>query len=295
MSESRVPAAVYIPRIARYTHTAAFQEVADSLVWSLSQLGYSAYLAVELPRINILTIVLGWHLLGHLNQRPMPNSILYNLEQLKADDAGGGPSTSALRMLNAWYRVWDYSIANIDSLAVAGVEHVPLIPVAFTPNLVRVPRAAEQDIDVLQYGSLGARRQKIIEQLMEHGLKVVHAFDCYGAERDALIARAKVVLNMHYEHNRIFEEVRVSYLLANSKAVVAQVEPDTVIDHLYNRCVMGCPYDLLVDMCRELVANQHMRRYLEETGYRVYSRTSPLPALAAALGVGEPQRTTAHG
>ena len=51
-----------------------------------------------------------------------------------------------------------------------------------------------------------------------------------GAERDALIARARLVLNLHFYPTAIFELVRVSYLLANGKAVVAECGPETEID-----------------------------------------------------------------
>ena len=40
--------------------------------------------------------------------------------------------------------------------------------------------------------------------------------------RDDLIARAKVVLNINKHQAKIFEIVRVSYLMANAKAVVLQ-------------------------------------------------------------------------
>jgi hypothetical protein len=52
----------------------------------------------------------------------------------------------------------------------------------------------------------------------------------YREERDRLIARAKVVLNMHYYDARVFEIVRVSYLLSNEKAVVAECGATTTIE-----------------------------------------------------------------
>ena len=47
------------------------------------------------------------------------------------------------------------------------------------------------------------------------------AYGVYGAERDRLIARSRLVLNVHYFPTHIFEMIRVSYLLANRTAVVA--------------------------------------------------------------------------
>ena len=63
----------------------------------------------------------------------------------------------------------------------------------------------------------------------------MHPFNAYGGKRDALIARAKVVLNIHYYAAQVFEIVRVSYLLANSKAVVTEIGPDTDLDETERR------------------------------------------------------------
>jgi hypothetical protein len=58
----------------------------------------------------------------------------------------------------------------------------------------------------------------------------MHAFGAYGAGRDALVARSKIVLSMHYYEPAAFEIVRVAYLLANAKAVVAEVNPGETVD-----------------------------------------------------------------
>ena len=54
------------------------------------------------------------------------------------------------------------------------------------------------------------------------GINVKALFGVYGRERDKLIARSKIVLNMHHYSSQIFEIVRVFYLLTNRKAVVAE-------------------------------------------------------------------------
>jgi hypothetical protein len=51
---------------------------------------------------------------------------------------------------------------------------------------------------------------------------VHHAYDVWGPARDELIARAKVVLNLHYYEAAIFEQVRVSYLLNNEALVISE-------------------------------------------------------------------------
>ena len=50
------------------------------------------------------------------------------------------------------------------------------------------------------------------------GANVIPVFGLYGPPRDALIARSKIILNMHLYDAKVFEIVRVSYLLANLHA-----------------------------------------------------------------------------
>lgn len=92
--------------------------------------------------------------------------------------------------------MWDYSAANVARLAALGVAALH-VPIGYHPVLARIERAAE-DLDVLFYGSLNERREAVLDGLEARGLQVASVFGVYGAERDALIARAKLVLNVHY-------------------------------------------------------------------------------------------------
>ena len=91
------------------------------------------------------------------------------------------------------------------------------MPVGYVPELTRVAAAPAEDIDILFHGSMNERRNNVISQLRQAGLNAHTVFGMYGPARDALIARSKVVLNMHYYEANIFELVRVSYLLATAK------------------------------------------------------------------------------
>jgi hypothetical protein len=154
-------------------------------------------------------------------------TIVYNLEQI--DESSSWCSPTYLRMLQSC-QVWDYSAPNIASLTRLGVTvKVRHVPVGYVPELTRIAAGPAEDIDVLFYGSMNERRNNVISQLRQAGLNAHTVFGMYGPARDALIARSKVVLNMHYYEANIFELVRVSYLLANRKAVVAECKPGTKI------------------------------------------------------------------
>ncbi len=115
------------------------------------------------------------------------------------------------------------------------------------------------------------------------GLNTQAVFGVYGAARDTLIARAKVVLNLHFYEASIFEIVRVSYLLANRKAVVAECHDGTEVDPDMLDAVRPARYGQLVDACAELVHDEPERSALEERSFCRVSARSEGEYLTAAV------------
>ncbi|HET9059462.1 MAG TPA: hypothetical protein VFN61_06035 [Acidimicrobiales bacterium] len=255
-----------------YTHAAAFAEVTETVACGLRSLG--AQVTVAVNRIVVPgppPIVFGANLLEPHEVPMLPEgTIIYNLEQIASSSGWCTPHyLEALRR----HAVWDYSARNIAALHDAGIggaegSHVVHVPIGYVPELSRIPQAGEQDIDVLFYGSVNERRQKALDALRASGLRTHVAFNVYGAHRDELISRSKVVLNVHYYDTSIFELVRVSYLLANRKAVVAEYHEGTEIDDDIRGGVCLAAYDDLVAACQGLVADGARRRQLEDEGYR---------------------------
>ena len=62
----------------------------------------------------------------------------------------------------------------------------------------------------------------MLNALRGGGFRVEWLLNLYGADRDALLARSKIVINMHQHDAQVFEIVRVSYLLANRRTVVSE-------------------------------------------------------------------------
>ncbi|ALJ37767.1 hypothetical protein D9623_19145 [Azospirillum brasilense] len=113
-----------------------------------------------------------------------------------------------------------------------------------------------------------ALRRLGIDALGERGLTVVSLQHYYGALRDRFVADAKLVLNLHYYEAGIFEIVRVSHLLSNRKAVLAERHPDTEIDPDLPDAMAFAPYDGLVEAACALVADDARRAALAEAGQR---------------------------
>lgn len=153
------------------------------------------------------------------------------------------------------------------------------------PQLTRIPTVAHQDIDVLFYGAINERRKNILEGLIARGLRIEFLSGVYREECDRLIARAKVVLNMHYYDASVFEIVRVSYLLSNEKAVAAECGETTTLEADIRDAVRAVPYDRLIDACVELAADTNKRANLARNGFEIFARRDEKIILGNALGV----------
>jgi hypothetical protein len=155
-----------------------------------------------------------------------------------------------------------------------------LVEIGYVPELRRIVSVPQPDLDVLFIGSANQRRRAILQQLESAGIRLHATSNAYGAERDALIARAKIVLNLHYYHTGLFEAVRVSYLLTNSKAVVSEPSPD--IGH-FAEAVAVFPHQNLAAGCLQLLADDTRRRKLEATGFQHFSQRQESLILKRAL------------
>lgn len=286
--------AITIVKPAGYQHSEAFREVAVTLERTCARLGHEATITHELNLPGHQHIVLGAHL---LEQPPPPDAIIYNLEQVQPMAPWLTPKhLSVLR----GHPVWDYSRANIARLAELGAAKATHVPIGYVPELTRIAPATTEDIDVLLVGSTNERRLKVLKALRAKGLKVHVGFGVYGAARDQLLARAKVVLNVHYYEARVFEIVRVSYLLANSRCVVSEHGVDSEEEEALATGVAFVDYEHLVDRCAQLVADEAERARFKQTGFRLIQQRDVSTALSQALlphavatNQGEPPRALA--
>lgn len=276
---------ISIIRPEGYQHSDAFREIAETLLYGLESLGHRAAILENTVDPQATNIILGAHLLNESEMQALPpGTIVYNLEQI------GAPGLPARYYeLASRFQIWEYSSLNLK----VWHEHVCAFPpllveVGYAPGLSRITSAPEQDIDVLFYGSMNEHRSAVLERLKEEGVKVCSVFGIYGRGRDALIARAKIVLNLHYYEAWLFEAVRVSYLLANAKAVVSETAADV---GAYAEAVESLPYEELVRGCLDLLHDEPRRKELEQRGLRFIRRRgitrilqSVLPGSAVAGG-----------
>jgi hypothetical protein len=248
-----------------YLHSEATREAAEAIHYGLLALGYDSILTSQTDCQDRRHILLCPNLLPHY---PLPithDSILYNLDQVSPDSPWFQPR---LFELFRQYRVWDYSQRNIEELARAGIQGVRHLPLGYVPQLTRIARV-EEDIDVLFYGCLNARRLQVVTALRDSGLKIAVVFGVYGPERDCLIARSKIVLNMHFYEAKVFEAVRVSYLLANRRFVVSERGSEAGEESAFSSGLVFADYDGLANACVEYLARPEERQRIAQAGFEI--------------------------
>jgi hypothetical protein len=255
-----------------------YKDVIDTLQWGLGQLGHEVSYAVNQISGDATNIIFGAQMIPADTLRLLPaDTIVYQLEQLR-----GNTRPDYLYALQT-FSVWDYSESNIEFLRKLGpATEIKLVPIGFAPILEQVPKPEVQDIDVLMYGTAGQERLSAVYALSQSGLVTVFVSGLYGAARDALIARAKLVLNVTL-YRRVFEIVRVSYLLANKKAVVAVVDAGADVRNEFGRAIQFSDPQSLVRDCEALAKDDNARNVLESSGYSLFKQRDIRDILSVAL------------
>lgn len=264
-----------------YGHSRCFEEVALGLQSAFLDLGYRVPVVSDPALASGRVVVFGPHLLSRVPETSWPaDMILYNLEQVSGESKW---MTEGYRALLKRHSAWDYSPENIEALSGMGISGVTLCPIGFAEVLRRIQPAADQDIDVLFIGSINERRRTMLKSLRASGIGVRWGFDVYGGERDQLLARAKLILNMHMYDAKVFEIVRVSYLLANRMCVVSETSLDPRPEARFRDGVAFAAADDLPEACARLLGDQEARRKMRDEGFRIFSSMPQRDYLRAAL------------
>ncbi len=261
-----------------YIHAAAFSEIVEAVFHGMLQLDLRVELVREPRALSDRAILIGAHLLGAEECAEIPDgAIVYNSEH-----AGSGFLTPHYEALLRRCTTWDYSADNARVFGARLATAVNYVPLGYVPQFTRVVRQ-NADIDVLFVGSSSPRREQVLDALRVQGLIVHHAFGVYGAARDALIARARVVLNMHFHLPGAFEVVRVGYLLANRCAMVCEVNPGETVDADLAGAFLAAPFSELATVTARLVEDAALRSVFAEAGFRAFAARNQAVILRDAL------------
>jgi hypothetical protein len=243
--------------------TGAFAEVVRLLHASLQSLGYPCDVSTNDIRKDHTNILIGYQLTApNPVMRNFP-VVIYQLEQLTRSNERF--CDQWLEMLSLAQGVWDYSRSNIEFMEENGISGAKYLPIGYHPSLETIKPAPVEDIDVLFYGKATDRRKQILEPLSRL-CKFFYVGGVWGAERDAVIARSKIVVNLRHGDADRFEQVRVSYLLNNGRCVVSEDSPDNPYPGMF----AATTPQLLAPTCMEYLADEHRRHELAQRGASLF-------------------------
>lgn len=264
-------------------HSHIFDEVALALQKSFEFLGGTAPLVRSRSDLGgRLPIIFGANIIAEARQALVPSgSIVVNLEQIT--EGTDWVPRHYIQLLRR-YPVFEFSIRNLDAARrLHRIADIHLLQIGYEPVLTRIPRAEHHDIDVLFAGALNERRLAVLNRLRARGLRVGSMARTYGPERDQVLARAKIVLNIHYHDIVGFEIVRMSYLLANRKCIVSEGTPDDIEAAPYAGAIRFVTIDGFEQACMDLLADHEERERLARAGYEAIRRRPQHQFLREAL------------
>jgi len=208
-----------------YVHSLGFLDQARYLRYQFRRMGATVTLAKNRLRHDAVNVVFGAHLGFDAELRKRYSCIFVNLEQV--GNGGANLSRDYLRLLGS-SAVFDYDAANVPAYT-PHTDDVPIITFAHAPYLTPAALAIEdRPIDMLFFGSMNERRQRIIQNIEGAGCKVTVVNGAvYGPERDDLIRQAKTVLNCHFYESARFEQARAFQCLSLGTPVVSERLPST--------------------------------------------------------------------
>ena len=250
-----------------YPHSDAFWELAELLTYSLRDLNQDVILTVNEVVKDRQNILFGAHLLTDFD---LPSStIIFNTEQLWN---GVDHWVNRILKLGEKYTILDYDDNNLEFLKKNGCKNLHKFQIGFHEQLYRIPVRKHKDIDVLFYGSLNEKRKNLLAKLANSGLNVKHLFGVYGSLRDEYISGAKIILNCHLYEAKIFEVVRVHYLVNNKIPVVSELDIETKIEPFWKKIILGVPYEDIIYECSKLSKDKQERFNMAENAFMNFQK-----------------------
>lgn len=236
-------------------HTQCFAEISNLLKYGFEDIGYEVIFAPKL-RHDCINVILGYHLLDGKKLPAGYNCVIYQLEELTEEQDW---HLKIQETLHSDCVVWDFSEQNVEYLSQKGINAI-YKPLGFHERMKQIQHKMKKDIDVLFYGSKNERRIKVLKALNEKcNLKVL--FGVYGEERDSWIARSKIILSLYYYEAKMFDDIRMAYLMNNKVFTIVEDSPykkydDVLVFAAYDEIVDACEYFLNNDQLRSMVANK---------------------------------------
>ena len=223
-------------------------------------------------------LIIGGNLANAAVAKTIPDdSIIYNLEQ-----AGSHHFSPEYQTLLRRCVAWDYSPGNAELMRREYGIDAKVVRHGYVPSMTRVVKV-EPEIDVLFLGALNDRRRAVLQEMVERGLRVHHTNAAYGRVRDELLAKSKMLLNVHFYDMKIMEILRIGFGCANKVAVLTQHDYDSRSEADMLVACRSAPYHLLAHTAEMLVRADRMREDAALRGFEAFQKRDMVEILREAL------------
>ena len=212
------------------------KDTAELVILTTTHCGYLAELmCASLKKVNIQAVVQyqmpeeGYLDVLHIVICPQMFPVLpgqYIAYQLEQSVSSRWFTDDYLARLENSLAIFDYSLKNIAFLQDKGLSYRQLyhLPVGFLPR--ELADSVPETVDVLFYGDINNdRRRAYIAELKKHfSVKIIN--DLFGDALYAEMAKAKVIVNIHYYEGALLETTRIYECLSQNKIIVSEESAD---------------------------------------------------------------------
>lgn len=270
---------ISIVALLNYKHAGVFNEIINLIYFSFKNLGLDIILSkkIEKDRRNI---IVGVNLLRYKKNINIADvrdffpkdTILYNAESAEQSEHFDTITQAFLRE----YEVWDFNDYNAKLLNDRyGTKIKKSFLMGYIKQLDVINHDRTKDIDILFMGAINNRRKKILDDMKNIGLNVVHLFGVYGKEKDLIIERSKLHINIHSQGPRVLEPFRINYYLINGCPILSEMTNDLVEFKTLKDIICFRDYSELAITALRLVNDEKLLNDLKKKSYN-FIKSRPL-------------------
>lgn len=207
-------------RIILAVNPGVFIEFANSVKFALESIGipteiYEDERTADYGREYRLTFVI-----KALRQFPLEGRIKGIKILLQTEELWNRRERGSYDLSVGYYRVLEMYDENVR--IPFGTENVVYCPVGYSPVWETNLPDVEEDIDVLFHGSITPRRKEFEAAIAKMGLTTYFTDKAYGLERDALIKRSKIDINIKAHDKWSYGPMHCLPAQANKKFMLAE-------------------------------------------------------------------------
>lgn len=259
-----------------YSKHIVFKDIVNMLYHSIKTLGYKVSITDKIMDTDELYILVG--VAEFPANRTPKNYIVYQFEQSGVSYKNSKNkwfTSKYIQLLDSATYIWDYSKSNIEFLK----EHLHrkdtlyYVPLRYSSILDQFPKN-KKTIDILFLGSINSRRKTILDRLSLRYNVHIGENNLWGQERDKLISKSKIVLNIQFYENGLLELARLSYLLSGGAFVLSEWGREIGLREEMSSYTLLSTYDHIESLVDTYIHNDILRIETQKTYIENWRKTS---------------------